>query len=218
MANVRVHPGKSVEGRAKAQKIADRTGKPVTLLQPFSIPTRTGRMRTGWTAYDTVYPRKSNPSFPSLFKKYYVTVDGKKFGPYRTMAKAKKVAVTVARVLDKPAKIMGAAQAKVTNPKRRAKYRRHNPDRKWTIAAIKSANRDAGYYFFSRDTMKFFGTKIYPTVYQGPGGVFFVTREMPPSGNPIYKVRKFAESGNVTTYAEANYADDAKSKARAAAR
>lgn len=51
----------------------------------------------------------------SLFKKYYVTCDGKKFGPYHTMAKAKKVAETVARVLDKPAKILGAATTR-TNP------------------------------------------------------------------------------------------------------
>ena len=60
-------------------------------------------------------PRKRNPL--SLFKKYYVTCDGKKFGPYKTMAKAKSTAEKIARVLDKPAKIMGAT----ANPRRKAK-------------------------------------------------------------------------------------------------
>ena len=58
---------------------------------------------------------RTNPFSP--FKKYYVTCDGKKFGPYSTMAKAKKVAETVARVLDKPAKILGQAGA-ATNPRK----------------------------------------------------------------------------------------------------
>lgn len=58
--SIKVHPSsKGVEVRAKAQKIADKTGEPVSLLQPFSIPMpkRPGRFRKGWTTYDTVYPQ-----------------------------------------------------------------------------------------------------------------------------------------------------------------
>jgi hypothetical protein len=62
-----------------------------------------------------------------LFKKYYVTCDGKKFGPFKTMAKAKSTAEKIARVLDKPAKIMGAT----ANPRRKAKRKaKANPKRK----------------------------------------------------------------------------------------
>lgn len=45
----------------------------------------------------------------------------------------------------------------------------------WTINDIKAANRAAGFHWFDPDTMRFFGTRILPTVYQGPGGVYFVT-------------------------------------------
>lgn len=55
--SIKVKPGASVTARAKAQKLATKTGSPVSLLQPFAIPTRTGRLRTGWTTYDTVYPK-----------------------------------------------------------------------------------------------------------------------------------------------------------------
>jgi hypothetical protein len=41
------------------------------------------------------------------FHRFYVSCDGKKFGPYITKAKARKVAMTMARVMDKPAKILG---------------------------------------------------------------------------------------------------------------
>ena len=70
-----------------------------------------------------------------LFKKYYVTCDGKKFGPYKTMAKAKSTAEKIARVLEKPAKIMGAT----ANPRRKATVKRKskaNPKRpKYIITA-----------------------------------------------------------------------------------
>jgi hypothetical protein len=71
-------------------------------------------------------PRKVNPL--GLFKKYYVTCDGKKFGPFKTMAKAKSTAEKIARVLDKPAKILGQAGT-TANPRRKAK-RKTNPKRK----------------------------------------------------------------------------------------
>lgn len=82
-----------------------------------------GKWRLKWVSSNSMRPKKVNPLFS--FKKFYVTCDGKKFGPFTTQAKAKKVAETVTRVLDKPARIMGAA----TNPKRKA-TRKANPKRK----------------------------------------------------------------------------------------
>ena len=35
-----------------------------------------------------------------------------------------------------------------------------------TIADVKKANADAGFYFFSKDTMRFFGTRIMSTLYK----------------------------------------------------
>ena len=35
-----------------------------------------------------------------------------------------------------------------------------------TIADVKQVNKDAGYYFFSRDTMRFFGTQIESALYK----------------------------------------------------
>jgi hypothetical protein len=60
--------------------------------------------------------RKAN----SLFRNFYVMCDGKKFGPYKTKAKANKVALVVARVLDKPAKILAQPKS-MTNPRRKRK-------------------------------------------------------------------------------------------------
>lgn len=65
---------------------------------------------------ETFQATRKNPF--GLFKSYYVICDGKKFGPFKTTAKAKKLAVSMARVLDKPAKIMGAAKS-ASNPKKR---------------------------------------------------------------------------------------------------
>lgn len=61
------------------------------------------------------------------FKRLFVVCDEKKFGPYRTMTKAKSMALKVARVLDKPAKIMGEARktaAAATNPRRSPRSRK----------------------------------------------------------------------------------------------
>lgn len=63
----------------------------------------------------------------------------------------------------------------------------------WTVNTIKEASRAAGSHWFDPDTMRCFGTKVLPTVYQGPGGIYFVTqddqyrRELPKR----YTVRRF---------------------------
>ena len=48
----------------------------------------------------------------------------------------------------------------------------HGPFR--TIAAIRQANKASGRYWFSRDTLEFFDSKIYPAIY---GGYWFVSSE-----------------------------------------
>lgn len=66
----------------------------------------------------------------------------------------------------------------------------------WTIDAIERANKAAGYHFFDRDAKRFFRSRISPTVYQGAGGVFFVTSEQYESSlgerhRRCYTVRRF---------------------------
>lgn len=68
---------------------------------------------------------------------------------------------------------------------------------------IHQANRDAGYHFFDRNTMRFFDSRILLYVYHGPGGTYFVTSEQfhPTRGTSEprrYTVRKFfPESGDI---------------------
>lgn len=77
---------------------------------------------------------------------------------------------------------------------------KRNPSR-WTISSIKAANRAADLYFFSKGATLFFNSKILPSVYQGSGGVYFVTGERMEQYMPYsYKVRQFhPDSGRVTT-------------------
>jgi hypothetical protein len=70
-----------------------------------------------------------------------------------------------------------------------------------TISNIKRANAKAGFFFFSRDTMKFFHSSVNEKLFEGPGGVFFVTSEQQDGGHPrLYTVRQFeVDTGNVRT-------------------
>ncbi len=93
--------------------------------------------------------------------------------------------------------------------------------RKWTISEIKQANAEAGGVFFSPDTMKFFKSKIYPYVYQGPGGIAFVTRETfvgsDGTSRTTYTVRHFdPETGRVHNNdgSETKYIEDARQAAK----
>ena len=61
----------------------------------------------------------------------------------------------------------------------------------WTIDAIRKADHRAGRYFFSADTMKFFNSRVLPTVYQGPGGVYFITSEKFTSSDGVSAPRKY---------------------------
>lgn len=68
-----------------------------------------------------------------------------------------------------------------------------------TIEEIKRRNTEAGLHYFDPDTMRFFKSRVSSTVYQGPGGVFFVTSEKPPHGPRRYTPRMFLPNGGCET-------------------
>lgn len=61
---------------------------------------------------------------------------------------------------------------------------------KWTISDIRYANKEAGYFFFSREAMRFWNSRVDRQVYQGVGGVYFVTYDSA-FGQSRYSVRRF---------------------------
>tara|TARA_R110000823_G_scaffold206825_3_gene337524 strand:+ start:251 stop:547 length:297 start_codon:yes stop_codon:yes gene_type:complete len=70
-----------------------------------------------------------------------------------------------------------------------------------TISEIKALNKKNGYYFFSKDTMRFFNSKTHRGVY---GGRYFITSEqfVPSSGvaEPRkYTIRKAHKDGAIDT-------------------
>lgn len=67
----------------------------------------------------------------------------------------------------------------------------------WTsIDEIRAANKRIGSFWFSRATMRFFKSIVYPTVYNGR---YFVTSEEPPSGKRLFSVRVVDNRGAVKT-------------------
>lgn len=79
--------------------------------------------------------------------------------------------------------------------------------KRWDIDSIKQANADAGRTWFGSSEMEFFSSRIESGVYQGVGGIYFVTSEKfeHPSDNRydgprLYSVRRFdPETGGVGT-------------------
>lgn len=64
----------------------------------------------------------------------------------------------------------------------------HTRKRKLTIADIMERNKEAGRYFFSKDTMKFFNSRIEPEVY---GDGYFITSERRRGESILFTIRKF---------------------------
>ena len=67
------------------------------------------------------------------------------------------------------------------------------------MADVKQANKNAGYYFFSKDTMRFFGTRIVSALYKNNT---FITSDYTgfERNNRAYSVRVFhPETGIVNT-------------------
>lgn len=73
----------------------------------------------------------------------------------------------------------------------------------WTLDKIKLVLSQAGHHFFEPGTMRWWNSRVLSTVYEGDGGVFFVTSErcdlVPQHPMPrVYTVRRFvplAENG-----------------------
>ena len=65
------------------------------------------------------------------------------------------------------------------------------------ITEIKKANEEAGHYFFSPDTLQFWGSKVYPRVY---GGRYYITSEDNFDRTAkFYSVRRADERGHIET-------------------
>lgn len=69
---------------------------------------------------------------------------------------------------------------------------------RWTMDSIKSCNAARGHHWFDRSTLRFFRSRVSRTVYQGPGGVYFVSSEQKSPaawgmgwGSRKFTVRKF---------------------------
>lgn len=78
----------------------------------------------------------------------------------------------------------------------------------YDIDDIKMLNKSAGLHFFDPETMRFFDSRTGRTVYQGPGGVYFITSERFHGSNGYseprrYTVREFdPKTGKVETYSK----------------
>lgn len=68
----------------------------------------------------------------------------------------------------------------------------------WTIELIRCDMTNHGSHWRDRDAMRFFGTRAGEQVYQGTGGVYFVTSEQPPHGPRKCSVRQFDPESNST--------------------
>lgn len=82
-----------------------------------------------------------------------------------------------------------------------------------SIEDIKRANVQADQYFFSPSTLRFFDSRVLPTLY-GPEGSIFVTSEKNPFGDPrAYTVRQITTDGSIDTLGEfQGYATAAQAK------
>lgn len=82
---------------------------------------------------------------------------------------------------------------------------------KWTVNAIKKAVREAGSHWFDPGTMRFFGTEVMPRVFQGPGGVYFITKDnqFDSSLPKLYAIRQFNPAdADISTVGKINEWDD----------
>ena len=66
----------------------------------------------------------------------------------------------------------------------------------FTIDQIKRANHEAGQHWFEPYTLRFFKSRIHPTVYPG---AHFVTSERGPDERRLYSVRRATPDGSIET-------------------
>lgn len=89
----------------------------------------------------------------------------------------------------------------------------------YTIGGIRELNKQAGWHFFDRKTMRFFNSKVMRPIYEGAGGIFFITSEQDyDRGQRHYTVRQFNpktfEVGTVGGFYGIKNVKDARDKAR----
>ena len=79
-----------------------------------------------------------------------------------------------------------------------------------TIADVKKANKENGFFWFSKKTMKFFNTKIETSLLKG--GYFVTSEDIDNNGFRKYKIRQVKnDKGNIKTIGDSfNRLDDAK--------
>ena len=87
-----------------------------------------------------------------------------------------------------------------------------------TIEQIKQANEQAGRYFFERETLRFFKSRVSDRTYPAADGrTFFVTSERGPLAFRRYTVRVTRDGADIDTVGEFQAYRDARTAHAAAA-
>ena len=73
-----------------------------------------------------------------------------------------------------------------------------------SISELKTMHKAAGGHFFDRDSMRCFRSRVVPRIFNGPGGVYFVTSEADSDDSErLFTVRIFdPKEGDVNTFGE----------------
>ena len=76
----------------------------------------------------------------------------------------------------------------------------------YSMWQIMLENERAGFHFFSPDTMRFFKSRVSKVIYQGDGGIYFITSEQYDYKSPRhFTVRQFnPETKNIETIGKFN--------------
>lgn len=69
----------------------------------------------------------------------------------------------------------------------------------FSIDAIKKANAEAGSFYFSPDTMRFFKSRVMSDVFPLEDGALFVTSERREGDVRRYTIRRAWDDGDITT-------------------
>ena len=68
-----------------------------------------------------------------------------------------------------------------------------------TIGEIKRKNKEKGGHWFSKNTLEFFRSEVYPKVYDG---CFFITSEKFEDHPRLYTIRQAKSNGDIRTVGE----------------
>ena len=75
----------------------------------------------------------------------------------------------------------------------------------WSMDRIIRENQEKGRFFFSPGAMRFFRSRVHYHVYQGPGGIYFVTSEQGPHAPRLFTVRRFwPDTAKIDTWPDNN--------------